>query len=162
MIKSDGRGHKLTWDDVEKIREEKAQGKSAPAIAEEHGISRRMVYDIVNHVSWPGSRPSPLKGRKTGRAPANKMVETPGSWEEKKRKAMGTTRTKRYTIDQYNQAYEAYCEVQSPSYVAKKSGINEHTAAKVIKDGDPSRNLRPLRDRFHAVWTRVNDSRTTR
>ncbi len=55
------------------------------------------------------------------------------------------------TIDKYNEMYTAYQENQSPDSVAKKCGVHRDTATKYIEEGDPSRNLRPLRDRFQKV-----------
>ena len=149
-----GRGIKLTWDDVEAIRKAAAKGTGYTTLAEKYGVHERTIYSIVAHRSWKGKRPSPLKGRRSGRAPANKTVAPAKGkvFKEKVRKAKGKKRSGvPLSLDKYNQMYLAYQETQSAAHVGRVCGVSARVAAKYINQGDPTRNLRPLKDRFDSV-----------
>lgn len=152
------KGKKLSWDDVEAIRRKHSDGFGVLVLADEYGVSRSTISNVVHGRTWKGSKPSPLKGRKTGRSPANKTVASENLWKRKKREAKLNPRSGgTLTIDQYNACYEAYVVRQSGNHVAKSTGINLKTAIKYINEGDPKRNLRPLKDRFMEVVQRAQD-----
>ena len=153
------RGKKLTWDKVEEIRKKYLNGVSTTVLAEEYGVDVSSIRSVVAHRTWKGKKLSSLKGRKTGRAPANKgKVVNEEAWAQKVQKAKkNSSRKGELSIDTYNACYAAYQEKQSAAYVAKKVGVHERTAAKYIKSGDATRNLRPLRDRLQKALERAQD-----
>lgn len=147
--KVEGRGVKLTWDDVEGIRADRVKGLLIREMAKKYGVSRSTIMKIIHHKSWKGKRPGPLKGRKTGRAPGNKTAAPKDTWPEKVRQAKQKKNASGLlTVEQYNEMYDAYVVKQSASYVSSVTGISETTAKKYINKGDPGRSLRPLKDRF--------------
>jgi len=159
--KPKGRGKKLTWDDVEAIRKARLEGDSIKSITAKYGISRKTASDIINQRTWRGKKPSPLKGKKTGRKPPNKTIAPKDDWHEKVRQAKQSTKKggkgKQLTIDQVNAAYAAYVKEQSAEHVARETGINPTTAAKYINNGDPARNIRPFKDRLARVVDRAQE-----
>lgn len=150
---------KLNWDDIEAIRKARREGERVGEIAQRHGVSPKTVSNIVNEKTWKGKRPRLLKGRKTGRRPGNATVVNSGKkWEQEKRKAKQSgKKAGRLSIKDYNSCYKAYQIKQSAAYVADQVGISEKTAKRYIEKGDPSRNLRPLKDRFDGVMARVQE-----
>ena len=50
--------------------------------------------------------------------------------------------------EKYDRMWEAYLERQTPNHVAKTVGCTWTTARRYIEEGDPRRNLDPLRVRF--------------
>jgi hypothetical protein len=43
---------KLTWDEVDKIRESSACGTSTKELAELHNVTKQTIQNIINHKSW--------------------------------------------------------------------------------------------------------------
>lgn len=58
----DGRGVKLSWDEVEEMRERYRSGDATgPELKEEYGVCLETVYDILNENTW---KPDSGPGRK--------------------------------------------------------------------------------------------------
>lgn len=148
------RGKKLTWKQVREIRKAHAEGTRTQDLASLFNVDVSCIRGIVAGRSWKEPPPSPLLGRKTGRTPPNKtIVHNPKQeWSEKVRMAKKNKRKIGFlSIDKYNEMYAVYQEVQSPDAVAKRCGVHRDTATKYIEEGDPARNLRPLKDRLIRV-----------
>jgi len=149
-----GRGRKLIWKQVTAIRKAHAAGAKTSELAAEYHVDVSCIRGIVAGRSWKEPPPSPLLGRKTGRAPPNKSVvyDPKQQWDQKVRMAKKNRHKQGIiSIDKYNELYAAYQENQSPDSVARKCGVHRDTATKYIEEGDPARNLRPLRDRLQKV-----------
>lgn len=43
---------KLTWKAVAEIRDKSAKGQGPASLAQEYGVARRTIHDVVNGVSW--------------------------------------------------------------------------------------------------------------
>jgi len=109
------------------------------------------------------------KNHAKGRAPANKSAAPAHDKifdskvrKAKKDKADGKKprknfRGKKVDINTYNIMYEAYIQEQSIAHVSRVSGINPKTAKKFIEEGDPTRNLRPLKTRYESVINKEQD-----
>lgn len=154
----DPRGKKLDWDKVEAIRNQHAKGQTVIEAVKEFGVCARTIRNVVAQRTWKGKRPGPLKGRSSNRTPGNATVvpSRPGkSWDAKVRHARETGhRVGSLSIDNYNRAYRAYVDKQSPTHVAKTVGIPKATASRYIEKGDPARGLKPLKDRFQAAMAK--------
>jgi hypothetical protein len=59
--------------------------------------------------------------------------------------------TPQISIETYNAMYDAWCTRQTIRHVAKVCRVNQVTATKYVEKGDPSRHLRPLRERWEQV-----------
>jgi len=134
-------GPKLTPAQVAEIRRLAAEdGRSARSIAQQFGVHHKTISDIVARRSWrdPVVMPPPTPATAAEQAWREKVV---AARKERRKPAP-------LPIDKYNAMWQAYQENQSTVSVARVAGVSETCAQKYIDKGDPSRGLRPLRERL--------------
>ena len=65
------------------------------------------------------------------------------------------------SVKKYEQVYQAFLEDQNIKSVAKHCGIDPRTARRYIEHGDPTRGMRPVRERFAEVLRRAQEREDT-
>lgn len=134
-------GSKLTPAQVAEMRRLSAEeGRSARSLAKQFGVHHKTVGDILAGRSWadPAATPPPTAATAAEQAWRGKVADA-----RKKRRPPRVL-----SLDKYNTMWAAYQENQATASVARVAGVSETCAQKYIDRGDPSRGLRPLRERL--------------
>jgi len=77
-------------------------------------------------------------------------IETPRKPRRpRKGQRAGISRTK------YDKLFRAFIDEQNPGRIAKKCRLDPRTVRRYVEIGDPTRGLRPLRERFAEILSKV-------